>query len=158
MKLRIQTLWKVPVYCAISSWVSFYLTVYIGGFFFTVQTLGADGVTQVSADPIRSAIFNGVLFLLVLLIGGLWAFRSMTKAEVAVSAGIASIIYLLIVLAQLYIPNFPLSLSITLAYIQNWKATLSSFLLKLTNNLTLSVILSSFAPLLFIPFGKESNT
>ena len=158
MKPRIQTLWKVPVYCAISSWVSFYLTVYIGGFFFTVQTLGADGVTQVSADPIRSAIFNGVLFLLVLLVGGLWAVCSMTKAEVAVSAGIASGIYLLIVLAQLYILNFPLSLSITLAYIQNWTGTLSSFLLKLTNNLTLSVILSSFAPLLFIPFGKKSNT
>lgn len=158
MKLRIQTLWKVPVYCAISSWVSFYLTVYIGGFFFTVQTLGADGVTQVSADPIRSAIFNGVLFLLVLLVGGLLAFRSMTKAEIAVSAGITSGIYLLIVLAQLYMPGFPLSLSITLAYIQNWTGILSSFLLKLTNNLTLSVIFSSFAPLLFIPFGKKSNT
>ena len=158
MKLRIQTLWKVPVYCAISSWLSFYLTVYIGGFFFTVQTLGADGVTQVSADPIRSEIFNGVLFLIVLLVGGLWAFRSMTKAEVVLSAGIASVFYLLIVLAQLYIPNFPLSLSITLAYIQNWTGTLSSFLLKLTNNLTLSVILSSFAPLGFILFGKKSNT
>ena len=158
MKLRIQTLWKVPVYCAISSWLSFYLTVYIGGFFFTVQTLGADGVTQVSADPIRSAIFNGVLFLIVLLVGGLWAFRSMTKAEVVLSAGIASGFYLLIILAQLHILNFPLSLSITLAYIQNWTGTLSSFLLKLTNNLTLSVILSSFAPLLFIPFGKKSNT
>lgn len=158
MKLRIHTLWKVPVYCAVSSWISFYLTVYIGGFFFTVKTIGADGVTQVSADPVRSAIFNAVLFFLVWLIGGLWALRSMTKAEVAVSAGIASGIYLLIALAQLYILNFPLSLSVTLAYIQNWTGALSSFLLKLTNNLTLSVILSSFAPLLFIPFGRKSNT
>ena len=158
MKLRIQTLWKVPVYCAVSSWIGFYLTVYIGGFFFTVKSVGADGVTQVSADPIRSAIFNGALFLLVLLVGGLWAFRSMTRAEVAVSAGIASGIYLLMVLAQLYVSNFPLSLSITLAYIQNWTGTLSSFLLKLTNNLTLSVILSSFAPLMFIPFGRKSST
>lgn len=157
MKLRVQTLWKVPVYCAGSSWISFYLTVCIGGFFFTVKSVGADGVAQVSADPVRSAIFNGLLFLLVLLVGGLWAFRSMTKAEVAVSAGIASGIYLLIVLAQLYVPNFPLSLSITLAYIQNWTGTVSSFLLKLTNNHTLSVILSAFAPLLFIPFGKRSH-
>ena len=158
VKVRIQTLWKVPVYCAVSSWISFYLTVYLGGFFFTVRTVGADGVTQLSADPVRSVIFNGVLFLLVLLVGGLWAFRSMTKAEVVVSAGIASGIYLLIVLAQLYIPNFPLSLSITMAYIQNWTGTLSSFLLKLTDNLTLSVILSSFAPLLFVPFGRKSHT
>ena len=158
MKVRIQTLWKVPVYCAVASWISFYLTVYLGGFFFTVKTVGADGVTQVSADPIRSAIFNMALFLIVLLIGGLWAFRSMSKAEIAVSSAIASGIFLLIVLAQLYIPSFPISLSIRLAYIQNWTGTVSSFLLKLTNNLKLSVILSSFAPLLFIPFGKESNT
>lgn len=79
----------------------------------------------------------------------------MPKKEIAVSSGIASAIYLLIVLAQLFIPNFPLSLSVTLAYIQNWTGTLSSFLIKLTNNLTLSAIVSSFAPLLFIPFGKK---
>lgn len=157
MKLRMQTLWKVPVFCAISSWISFYITVYLGGLFFTVQTMDADGVIHLSADPVRSAIFHGVLFLLVLLIGGLWMFRSMTKAEVAVSAGIASGIYLLIVLAQLYLLNFPLSLSIKLAYIQNWTGILSSFFLKLTDNLTVSAILSSFSPLLFIPFGRKNN-
>ena len=158
MKIRIQTLWKVPVFCMVASWISFYLTVYIGGFFFTVKTVDADGVTQVSADPVRSAIFHTALFLIVLLVGGLWVFRSMSKAEVTVSAGIASGIYLLIVLAQLYISNFPLSMSVTRAYIQNWTGTLSSFLLKLTDNLALSVILSSFAPLLFIPFGRKTNT
>ena len=158
MKIRIQTLWKVPVYCAVASWISFYLTVYIGGFFFTVKTVGTDGVTNLSVDPIRSAIFNAVLFLTVWMVGGVWVSRSMTKAEVAASAGIASGIYSLIVLAQLYISNFPLSLSVTLAYIQTWTGTFSSFLLKLTDNLTLSVILSSFAPLLFIPFGRKTNT
>ena len=158
MKVRIQTLWKVPVYCAVASWISFYLTVYLGGFFFTVKTVGADGITQVSADPIRSAIFNAVLFLIVLLVGGLWAFRSMSKAEIAASSAITSGIYLLIALAQLYIPSFPLSLSVTLAYIQNWTGKVSSFLLKLTDNLTASVILSSFAPLLFIPFCRKLDT
>ena len=158
MKVRIQTLWKVPVYCAAASWISFYLTVYLGGFFFTVKTVGADGITQVSADPIRSAIFNAVLFLIVLLVGGLWAFRSMSKVEIAVSSAIASGIFLLIVLAQLYIPSFPISLSIRLAYIQNWTGTVSSFLLKLTDNLTVSVILSSFSPMLFILFGRKLDT
>lgn len=158
MKVRIQTLWKVPVYCAAASWISFYLTVYLGGFFFTVKTVGADGITQVSADPIRSAIFNAVLFLIVLLVGGLWAFRSMSKAEIAASSAITSGIYLLIALAQLYILNIPLSLSVTLAYIQNWISIVSSLILKLTDNLTASVILSSFAPLLFIPFGRKTDT
>ena len=158
MNVRIRTLWKVPVYCVVASWISFYLTVYLGGFFFTVKTVGADGVTQVSADLIRSAIFNMALFLIVLLIGGLWAFRSMSKAEIAVSSAIASGIFLLIVLAQLYIPSFPISLSIRLAYIQNWIGTVSSFLLKLTDNLTVSVILSSFSPMLFILFGRKLDT
>ena len=158
MNVRIRTLWKVPVYCVVASWISFYLTVYLGGFFFTVKTVGADGVTQVSADPIRSAIFNMALFLIVLLIGGLWAFRSMSKAEIAVSSAIASGIFPLIVLAQLYIPSFPMSLSMRLAYIQNWTGTVSSFLLKLTDNLTVSVILSSFSPMLFILFGRKLDT
>ncbi len=158
MKVRIQTLWKVPVYCAAASWISFYLTVYLGGPFFIVRTVGADGVTQVSVDPVRSAIFKAALFLIVLLVGGLWVFRSMSKAEIGVSAGIAAGIYLLIVLAQLYISDFPLSLSMTLAYIQDWTGTLASFLMKLTDNLTISVILSSFAPLLFLPFGRKRDT
>ena len=82
----------------------------------------------------------------------------MSKAEIAASSAIASGIFLLIVLAQLYIPSFPISLSIRLAYIQNWTGTVSSFLLKLTDNLTVSVILSSFSPMLFILFGRKLDT
>lgn len=158
MKIPVKTLWKVPVYCAAASWVSFYATVYLGGAFFTVKTVGADGIVQVSADPVRSALFHAGLFLVVLLAGGLWALRSMSKGEIAVSAAIASGIYLLMVLVQLYIPGFPFAVSVKLAYIQNWTGTASSFLLKLTDNLTVSAILSSFAPLLFIPFGRRTGT
>ena len=68
VKIRIQTLWKGPVYCAVASWISFYLTAYMGGFFFTVKTVDADGIVNLSADPLRSAIFNPVLFLIVLLV------------------------------------------------------------------------------------------
>ena len=155
MKLRINTLWRVPTFCIISSWISYYITVSIGGFFFTAKTVGADGIISVSADPLRSSIFSGLLFLIVLLVGGLWAFRSMTKAEIAVSAAIISVIYFSIVLAQLHIPGFPLTLSVKLASFQNWTGILSSFLLKLTDNFQLSVLLSNLAPFLFVPFGKN---
>lgn len=157
MKLRFNTLWRVPVFCIVFSWISYYLTVYIGGFFFTVKTVGADGITELSADPLRSAIFNGSLFLIVLLLGGLWAFRSMSKTEIAVSAAIISAVYLTVTLAQLYIPNFPLALSAKLAIIQNWTGTLSSFLLKLTDSFQLSALLSNLAPFLFVPFGKKAT-
>ena len=144
------------MFCIVFSWISYYLTVYIGGFFFTVKTVGADGITEVSADPLRSAIFNGFLFLTVLLLGGLWAFRSMTRIEIAVSAASISLLYLTVVLAQLYIPSFPLVLSIWLASFQNWTGTLSSFLIKLTDNFQVSVLLSNLAPFLFVPFGRKS--
>lgn len=156
MKLRFNTLWRVPVFCIVFSWICYYLTVYIGGFFFAVKTVGADGITELSVDPLRSAIFNGSLFLIVLLLGGLWAFRSMTKTEITVSAAIISVIYFSIVVAQLYIPNFPIALSVKLAIFQKWTGTLSSFLIKLTNNFQISVLLSNLAPFLFVPFGKKS--
>ena len=88
MTIRPQTLWRVPVFCAVASAVSFFLTVYLGRFFFVVETTGADGVPVISADPLRSALFNGVLFVLVLLAGGLLVFRSMTRREIAASAAI----------------------------------------------------------------------
>lgn len=156
MKLTCKHLWKVPVYCMAASWFTFNVTAYIGGHFFTVTTVEADGIL-LSTDPVRVAIFNGALFLAVLLMGGLWAFRAMTRREIAASAAVACAVYLLIVLAQLWLPGFPLALSIMLAYIQNWPATASSFLIKLTGTPPVSVILSSFAPLLFIPFGKKES-
>jgi hypothetical protein len=155
MKVRIQKLWRVPVFCAAASWICFYITVYLGGLFFVVQTAGADGAIQFSVDPVRSVIFDVVLFLIVLLVGGLWVLRSMTKKEIAISAGLTSVMYLLIVLAQIYIPDIPLSFSVALARIQNWTGTVTQFLLKLTDHFNFSVIASSFAPLLFIPFGKN---
>lgn len=157
MKVRKQTLWKVPVCCAVGSCISAVLSLSLGRFFFLVRTVGADTV-QISVDPVRQAIFHTVLFLMILLLGGLWLRRSMTKAEIAVSAGITAGIYLLITLAQLCIPAFPISVSAALAYIQDWPGAVSLLLMLLTDNPAVSVILSSFAPLLFIPFGQKSGT
>jgi len=156
MRLRKISLMAVPVYCAVSSWISFYLTVYIGAHFYVVKSLDASGVTRVEIDPVRAVILNAALFLLVLVVGGL-LLRRMTRTELAVSAGIAAAIYLLIVVCQLLLPDFPLGLGVALAYVQNWTGTLASFLMKLGFGLNLAVILSSFAPLLFIPFGKKET-
>lgn len=156
MKLRVNTLWRVPVYCLISSWISFYVTAYIGGFFFTVRSVGADGITELAADPVRSAVFNGCLFAAVLLLGGLWAFRSMTKAEIAVSSAIISSVYFAVTLAQMFSTGFPLELSVKAAVFQNWTGTMASFLLKVTDHFSFSVLFACFAPFLFVPFGKKA--
>ena len=156
MKIRSSTLWRVPAFCLVSSWVSFYLTVYLGRYFFIVKTAGADGAIEVSADPFRSAIFSGGLFLMILLLGGLRAFRTMTKAEIAVSASMISAVYLLLALVQLYLPDFSPSIGVRLAVFQQWIGVMGSVLLKVTGHFNLSILLASFAPFLFVPFGKKA--
>lgn len=154
MYIRLHTLWRVPVYCLISSYVSFYVTAYLGGAFFVVQTVGADGVTNVSGDPVRVAIFDAALFLIVLALGGLWAFRSMTRAEIAASAGIISVVYLAVVVLALAVPTFPIPFVVQMAMLFN--GAVSSWLLRLTDHLAFSTIAACFAPLLFIPFGRKA--
>ncbi len=154
MHIRLHTLWRVPVYCLISSYVSFYVTVYLGGAFFVVQTVGADGVTNVSADPVRSAIFDAVLFLIVLALGGLWAFGSMTRAEIAASAGIISVVYLAVVVLALAVPTFPIPFVVQMGMLFN--GAVSSWLLRLTDHVAFSTIAACFAPMLFIPFGRKT--
>ena len=155
MKLRPGTLWRVPVFCIIASWLSYYITIY-GGFLYMVRTTGADGAVEVSVDPLRSTIFQGVLFLAILLLGGLWAFRSMTKLEIAASAALISALYLVVILLQLYLPGFPPALSVWLAPFQNWKGILSSLLLRFMN-FHLALAASAFAPFLFVPFGRRQK-
>ena len=155
MKLRPRTLWRVPVFCIIASWLSYYITIY-GGFLYVVRTTGADGAVQVSVDPLRSTLFQGVLFLAILLLGGLWAFRSMTKLEIAASAALISAVYLVVILLQLYLPGFPPALSVWLAPFQNWKGILSSLLLRFMN-FHLALAASAFAPFLFVPFGRRQK-
>ena len=154
MHIRLHTLWRVPVYCLISSYVSFYVTVYLGSAFFVVQTMGADGVTNVSADPVRSAIFDAALFLIVLALGGLWAFRTMTRAEIAASAGIISMVYLAVTVLALEVPTFPIPFVVQMGMLFN--GAVSSWLLRLTDHLAFSTIAACFAPLLFIPFGRKT--
>ena len=159
MNIRLNTLWRVPVFCLAAGWLTFYITIYMG-WFYVVKTTGPDGVVDVSIDPIRSTFLDAALFVLVLLIGGLWLFRSMTKAEIAVSAAIAAALYLAVTIPELITPNcffnFSPSLSVTLMELQEWRTIISSFLWDLTNQIEISAVLSCFAPFLFVPFGKRA--
>ena len=155
MKLRVSTLWRVPVFYLCASWVSFYLTVYLG-FLYLVKTTGSDGVINVSVDPVRSAIFDLALLLATLLLGGLWAFRGMTKLEIFLSAAIIAAAYVIIILLEISFPDFPVSLSLILAKFQNLNGIISYPLYHLTGSQELSSLVSCLAPFLFVPFGKKA--
>ena len=156
MKLRPRTLWRVPVFCIIASWLSYYITIY-GGFLYVVRTTGADGAVGGlcgSASVPRS--FRGYFSWRYCCSGGLWAFRSMTKLEIARVGG----------------PDFcgvsggapaaavPAGLSACLKRLAgpipalDWNP--SSLLLRLMN-LHLALAVSAFAPFLFVPFGRRQK-
>lgn len=156
MQVRKNMLWNVPVYCLAVSWLSYWLTILLGRYIYVVRTVGADGVINASIDPVRSTVFNALLFLAFLLIGGLWTFRGMTRKEIALSAGIISGIYLVVVLLQIYVPGFPVSLSITLAKYQNWTSILYSLAFQALGPSMFLQIASCFAPMLFVLFGRKT--
>lgn len=155
-----KNLWRVPVLCLAGSWVGFYLTVYLGRFFFVVKTVGEDGNMIVSADPVRSLIFSLVLFFLILVIGGLFLLRGMTKKEIALSAAIISGVYLILTVVQI---NFQLYFgningNALLSIFQTWPNTLTKILCQITGNATiLFTFLCCFSPFLFVFFGKRKT-
>lgn len=155
MKLRVNTLWRVPVFSLLAGIVCYYLTVYLS-VFYTVKTVGEDGTINLSVDPVRSAIFQAALFVAGLLVGGLLLFRSMSKTEIALSAAIAVALQaalsgLLYVAAQ-----FAPTLVNWLLPLTQWTGALGSVLTRITQVPAVSWI-GLLAPLLFVPFGKDST-
>ena len=153
--MRVRTLWRVPVFCLLASLLSYWLTVFAGPLFYVKRVVNPDGSIEVSADPLRSTLLQIVLFLLVLLLGGLWAFRSMTRREIAFSAVLLVLPMLAIVLAQLLLPAFPVGISLFLARFYTWTGSLSALLMRLSLPLPAAAIIAQFAPLLFICFGRR---
>ncbi len=155
MKLRPATLWRVPVFCTAAGVVCFYATIYLGRFFFAVSTTGADGATHVSVDPVRSMLFQGALFVLLLLLGGLWAFRSMTRAEVVASAAIFTGLCLAQTLLQLCLPGVFNAIAPFCSYIMQWSGTVGSGLTKLGLPVLPAAVISHFTPFLFVLFPHK---
>lgn len=153
--MRVRTLWRVPVFCLLASAVSYWLTIFPGYLFYVNRAVNADGSIKVSVDPLRSTLLQIALFLLVLLLGALWAFRSMTRREIACSAALLILPMLAIVLAQLFLPGFPLKVSVFLSPFYNWSGSLSSLLMQCSLPQPAATIIVQFAPLLFVPFGRR---
>lgn len=76
--------WKVPLYCICASWICFYLKVRWFGWF--IRATLPDG--SITVDNTRALILSGVMLAVVLLVGGLFFVRKMTKKEIFCSASI----------------------------------------------------------------------
>ena len=156
MKKVLRSWWRVPVYCMAAGIATFWATVLIGGRFYVVEGIGADGIPTVSADPVRSAIFNGILFTAVLLLGGLHFLKGMSKREIAVSAAAATLIYLLLVAFQVFLPAVAGQFVMQITHLQNWIAIPGALLSQLTRDVRFGIWLTNFTPFLFLFFGKRN--
>lgn len=100
------------------------------------------------------------MFVVTLIIGGMFVFRNMTKKEIFISASIMVVFSILIDIIQwLYtiIVGSNIFLSLYVSQIFYWSNFISQ-ILSLTNiQFEIGVILAQLAPYLFVLFGRKSK-
>ncbi len=142
--------WKVPLYCLIASWICFQLEVRLL-LRFAIVTL-PDG--SISSDSTRSLIVFALVFMAVLLIGGLAFFRKISRMELLVSALVMVVLNAVVTLIAYKAQGM---FALYWSEFTEWSIFIPQLLYKLgmePDNL-LAGVLSWLAPLLFVPFGKK---
>jgi len=145
--------WKVPVYCIIAGLISFHLTVRIVARFMIVKL--PDG--SVSVDHTRSMILSGILFFVVLAVGGLLFFRKMKRQEVFCSASVMVAFNIVGGLISYFTQRTAIgaSFGILCAEISEWSSFISVLLYHLNLNQWISAAIVWALPYLFVLFGKR---
>ena len=154
MTVRKNTLWKVPIFCIITGFISSYLSTFLTSKF--AIAILSDG--SVTIDNTRSFIIQGIIFLLVLVIGGFLVFRNMSKIEIFFSASIVVIFQIALIFIQLIfnITTGPGAIFFLNIYqLTEWSNVVTEMLCKVINNGWMCSFISSLTPYLFIPFGKN---
>ena len=152
MKVRIEQLWKVPLFCVAAGYISFYVYVFlVSRFGITVLPDGS-----YTANQFMTTIFSFLLFGATLYVGNL-LFRNMTRKEVFLSATILVLIHLIVQTLQLVSINYDLTFSIGLymTYANEWCRILSSLLYSVTKNAWIGAFAVCFAPYLFVLMKKK---
>lgn len=118
---------------------------------FAIVTL-PDG--SISSDSTRSLIVFALVFMAVLLIGGLAFFRKISRMELLVSALVMVVLNAVVTLIAYKVQGM---FALYWSEFTEWSIFIPQLLYKLgmePDNL-LAGVLSWLAPLLFVPFGKK---
>lgn len=152
MKIRLHTLWKVPVFCVLAGYVSFYLTVFLVSRF-GIVTL-PDG--SISANDTFTTILEIVIFASALGLAYL-LLRKMTRKEIFWSATIIVAAQLILQLAQFLIPDLAVGnqLGILLTCTTEWCRIVSMVCYLIIENVWLGAFITCCVPYIFILFGKK---
>jgi len=144
--------WKVPLYCVIAGFISWYLMVgYIG----RLAIVKLPDGTITSNNNIWM-LLSGILFVVVLLLGGLLFFRKMTRKELLYSATVMFVLNAIMGIVSYLLP----SSSITFFFVEiaEWYSFIPQLFYKLGGTSAIAWIGSvvGWATVyLFVLFGKK---
>jgi len=147
--------WKVPVYCIVVSWITFWLKLRVASRFVILKL--PDGTASI--DETRLLIISGIMFFAALASGGVIFFRRMKKQEIFCSA---SVLVLFNFVAGLIVhffqqTSFGDSFSFFYSAINEWSEfVLLQLIHAIGLNPWIGVIVVWVAPYLFVLFGKKS--
>jgi len=155
MKIRKNTYWRVPLFCIAAGVITFNAVVYLIGRFMIVTLPGG----AVTTDSTRMLIAYGAIFILTLIVGGVFFFRNMTRKEIFYSASIIVALSLIVVLIQWAFNVTTGPIAVFYMYASQafeWSSIIPLLLFRVNGNLWLGALIGSLAPYLFILFGKKS--
>jgi len=144
--------WKVPLYCVIAGFISWYLMVgYIG----RLAIVKLPDGTITSNNNIWM-LLSGILFVVVLLLGGLLFFRKMTRKELLYSATVMFVLNAIMGIVSYLLP----SSSITFFFVEiaEWYSFIPQLFYKLGGTSAIAWVGSVVgwaSVYLFVPFGKK---
>ena len=145
-----KTWWKVPLYCIIASWICCQLELHLLGRWALITL--PDG--SISSNNTRWLIMSACLFVLVVVIGGVFIFRKMSRREVLVSSLVLVGFNIVTGLLGRAVPL----ISIYWAYLAEWQSVVSQLLLFVTDNQWIhNIVFWIVPPLVFVPFGKKEQ-
>lgn len=155
MKPWVKQLWKVPVFCIVAGIVATYVTIYIGGRFFTV--LLPDGT--ITTDGARVLLWHCFVLVAALGLGHAWVFRRMERREILYSSLLWSGILLFITILQNIWGETPAMMAISLKIypIWGWSDFIPGLLYRFTDKIWVGAYASCLAPLVFPLLGKKKN-
>ena len=142
--------WKVPLYCLCASWLCFQLEVRFLGRFALVTL--PDGT--ITSDSTRWMMMSGILFVAVILVGGLCFFRKMTRKELFYSASVMAAVNVIMGLIAYWTQGM---FALYWAEFSEWSSFVSQLLYSVGLNQWVSAAILWVLPYLFVLFGKKKT-
>ena len=150
--------WKVPLYCAAAGWISYQIKIRLGPFLAMTRLSDGDSVT-VALDQTRWMLLSAVLFLAVLLAGGLGFFRRMTRQELFASSTVLVVWNVASGLLTTFLSGSGIlvSAALFLAQLEDWRSIFSQLASAAGLSHWLGAAAGWASPWLFVLFGRSSD-